>query len=417
MMRRPTRFARPITRYILPRMSETTAPARTIRPRMAGSVLVLAALLAVIAGVGVAIASIVRKPDLEGILGGVFGGLLLALVIMGVGAWIGLSVAAGPKVVDTEGGDEIAASLKDVLDELEAARQQTVEDVNHRALLRVPLCAIGGVVFAIAGQFSDDPPDLMDMTMMIIAAAIGGYLWASLPLSSKYHRLYKDKVLPRLAATFGSLSYRQAITPALNELKTEGIFREFDDADSDDEIHGTHRNLPINIVELKLTAGSGKNRRTTFDGMLVTLDLPRDTGAVTAVISDAGAFGNFMDRQRNRKRERVALEDPVFEKVYEIYGTDQIAARALLHPAFMEKLLALGELQHFERPTVLCSGRLLQIALPKRAGQNLFEPPSFRKPAASRETLVQLRKDIAGVLAAADAVIDLDHRFEIQARR
>src|SRR5689334_1604943 len=81
---RKCRFARPVARNILPRMSETTAPARTIRPRMAGSVLMLAALLAVIAGVGVAIASIVRKPDLEGILGGVFGGLLLALVIMGV---------------------------------------------------------------------------------------------------------------------------------------------------------------------------------------------------------------------------------------------------------------------------------------------------------------------------------------------
>lgn len=398
-------------------MSETQSPARAIRTRLAGGVLVTAAAFAAIAGVGLAVTSIIRKPDLEGIAGGIFGGFLLALVIMGAGAWIGISVATGPKIPDTQGGDEIAASLKDVLDELEAARQQTVEDINHRAMLRVPLCAIGGVAFAVLGQLTDDPPDLMEMIALIIVPAIGGYVWASMPLSSKYHRLYKDKVLPRLAATFGALSYRQAITPSLSELKTEGIFREFDAVDSDDEIFGTHRNLPLNIVELKLTAGSGKNKRTTFDGMLVTLDLPRDTGAVTAVISDAGAFGNFMDRQRNRKRERVALEDPVFEKVYEIYGTDQIAARALLHPAFMQKLLALGELPHFERPTVLCSGRLLQIALPKRAGQNLFEAPSFRKPAASRETLVQLRKDIAGVIAAADAVIDLDHRFEIQARR
>jgi hypothetical protein len=60
---------------------------------------------------------------------------------------------------------------------------------------------------------------------------------------------------------------------------------------------------------------------------------------------------------------------------------------------------------------------MLQIAMPKRMGRQLFEPPSFRKPAASRETLVQLRKDIEAVLAAADAVIDLDHRFETMARR
>jgi hypothetical protein len=79
----------------------------------------------------------------------------------------------------------------------------------------------------------------------------------------------------------------------------------------------------------------------------------------------------------------------------------------------MEKLKALGELQDFERPQVLCAGRLLQIAMPKRTRANLFEPPSFSRPAATREQLVQLEKDIAGVLAAVDAVIDLDHRFEV----
>jgi hypothetical protein len=116
-------------------------------------------------------------------------------------------------------------------------------------------------------------------------------------------------------------------------------------------------------------------------------------------------------------RERVRLEDPVFEKVYEVYGTDQVAARALLNPAFMEKMLKLGERPDFERPLALCSGRLLQIAMPKRVGRDLFEPPSFQKPAASRDTLIQLQADIAAVIAAADAIIDLDHRFEIMARK
>ena len=88
--------------------------------------------------------------------------------------------------------------------------------------------------------------------------------------------------------------------------------------------------------------------------------------------------------------------------------------RALLNPAFMEKLLALGALEDFNRPQMLCDGRVLQIAMPKRGGKNLFEPPSFGKPAATKASLVALKKDIAAVLAAADAVIDLDHRFEVR---
>ncbi len=387
------------------------------RRSMAGGMLGLFMAVGVVAGIALAVAAIIRNPGWEGILGGVFGGFFLGLLIMAAGAWISLAMMRGPRIPDTAGGEEIEAELKDVLTELERSRLETIEQINRRAFWRVPLGASLGVGMWMLSQYSDDPGDLWEFAMLMIAGAFGGYAWASFSLSNRYARLYKSNVLPRLAATFGPLSYRHAVAPNLSELRQEGVFRRFERVHADDELYGAHRGLPLNIVELKLDAGSGKNKRTVFDGLLVTIDLPRDTHAITAVVSDAGDFGNFAERMRKSGRQRVRLEDPVFERTYEVYGTDQVAARALLHPAFMEKLLALGELADFGRPFLLCSGRMLQIAMPKRSGRQLFEPPSFRKPAACRETLVRLRKDIAAVLAAADAVIDLDHRFETMARR
>jgi hypothetical protein len=389
----------------------------TRRRNMAGRMLGLFMALGVVAGIALAVAAIVRNPGWEGILGGIFGGFFVGLLIMGAGAWISLTMMRTPRIPDTTGGDEIEAQLRDVLTELEKTRLDTLEQINRRAMWRLPLGAGAGLLLWILSQYSDDPGDLSELVAFFVVGGIGGYIWASLALSSRYARLYKNNVLPRLAATFGELSYRHAVAPNLSELREESIFRRFDHVHADDELFGAHRGLPLNIVELKLDSGSGKNRRTVFDGLLVTIDMPRDTHAITAIVSDAGDFGNFAERMGKSGRKRVRLEDPVFEKVYEVYGTDQVAARALLHPAFMEKLLALGELADFGRPVVLCSGRMLQIAMPKRMGRQLFEPPSFRKPAASRETLVQLRKDIEAVLAAADAVIDLDHRFETMARR
>ena len=329
-----------------------------------------------------------------------------------------MTLAAAPKPPPiVEGGAEIEASLKDVLDELEKSRLETIQQVNARAMTRVPLCMAGGLALALYGQFTGDPPDFVETVSLVLVPGLAGYAWASLELSGKYARLYKDKVLPRLAATFGELSYRQAVVPDIASLADEGVIDTYERVHADDEIFGTHRNLPLNIVELKTERGSGKNRRTLFNGLLVTLSLPRDTQAVTAVSPELGGVGNFIKRMGAAHRERIALEDPVFEKVYEVYGDDQIAARALLHPAFMEKLLALGELPDFERPTMLCEGRIMHIAMPKRLGRNLFEPPSFRKPAATRATLVQLRADIEAVIALADSLIDLDHRFEVMARR
>jgi hypothetical protein len=374
--------------------------------------------LAVATGLAIGIAGIIRQPNLEGILTAVFGGFFVALLIMGASAWIAMRMMSGPpRPPDLSAGDAIAASLKHVLDELELTRLETVNAVNRRAAWRVPLCAAIGLVIMVLGMLSDDPPDLLEAAGMVIVAGIMGYVWASTKLSNEYALKYKARVLPELAKSFGDLSYRHAVAPDMGRLKEEGVFKRFDAVTADDEIHGTHRNLPLNIVELKLEYGSGDDRKTVFDGLLVTIDLPRDTNAVTAVISDAGAIGNFTDRMKARHRERVRLEDPEFEKVYEVYGTDQIAARALLHPAFMEKLKALGGLPDFGLPLVLCSGRSLQIAMPKKIPRDLFEPPGFQKPAASREALIQLRKDIETILGAADAVIDLDHRFEIMARK
>lgn len=396
-------------------MTSSVDPDRS-SAKLARSVLTLAAVLALVGGCGLAAAAIVRDHSLGGILGGVFGGFVLALAIMGGAAWIAMGLAKPPKVPDTVGGEAIAADLKDVLAEVERVRLETVEAVNKRAMWRVPLGLVGGVVLAMLAQLTDDPPDVFEMVALVGFPALLAYWWASAGLSANYTRLYKDKVLPRLAATFGTLDYRSAVPPNLSLLREENVFRKFDASEADDEIFGTYRNLPLNIVELKLTHGSGDDKETTFSGLLVTLDLPRDTGATTAVISDAGAVGNFMDRQKSQHRERVRLEDVVFEKVYEVYGSDQVAARALLNPAFMERLLQLAQLPGFGVPLILCAGRVLHIAMP-RTGSDLFEPPGFRKPAATHEALVQLRKDIAAVLEAADAVIDLDHRFEIAQRR
>lgn len=403
-------------------MTDAGAPAQEstveeTRRKLAGALLTGSLALGVIVAVALAAAAIIKKPDLEGVLAGLFGGAFLGLIVAVAGAWASISLMLPKAKPDPNAGADIEASLQDVLGELEKARLNTVAQVNKRATWRVPACIAGGAVLWVLGQFSDDPGDLMDLIALMIVPGIGGYVWASMKLSSEYAQLYKQRVLPRLAASFGDISYRRAAAPDLTQLEKECIFGKFDRMKADDEIFGMHRNLPLNLVELKLERQSGKNDQVVFDGLLVTLTLPRDTGAVTAVVSDAGAWGNFTERMKSQHRERVRLEDPRFEKVYEVYGADQIAARALLNPAFMERFMALGDLPDFSLPFLLCSGRMLQIAMPKRFGRDLFEPPSFQKPAANREALVKLQADIAAVMAAADAVIDLDHRFEVMARR
>ena len=85
-----------------------------------------------------------------------------------------------------------------------------------------------------------------------------------------------------------------------------------------------------------------------------------------------------------------------------------LVARALLTPAFMARFLDLGDRPGFMGPLALAQDNVLTIALPKLGRSNLFAPPSYREPAKSEEAVLKLYGDIAAVLRAADAVIDLD---------
>src|SRR5881398_3451621 len=57
--------------------------------------------------------------------------------------------------------------------------------------------------------------------------------------------------------------------------------------------------------------------------------------------------------------EKIALEDTIFGSEYEVYSDDQIKARRLLTPAFMERLIAMP--QPFDHDLVTLSARDDQI--------------------------------------------------------
>ena len=97
------------------------------------------------------------------------------------------------------------------------------------------------------------------------------------------------------------------------------LFDYFNRCKIDDYITGKYNSLPILFrdINLKRESGSGKNRTVTqiFKGLLV----------------------NLGDSQN-----RVHLEDPVFEKYFDVYADDQVEARYILTTGFMNRLVSIA---------------------------------------------------------------------------
>ena len=353
--------------------------------------------------------SIARARDLGETASGIFAGVFFSLLFAAAFGWLLISVLvpASTPAYHTAEAAELESLLAPILRELDAVRADVARQVKQRSVTRVPLGAAGGLLLWVVSLWGDDPPGLFELLIFSGVGAIAGEVWAIGHLDRDYRRRYKDQVLPRLAARFGDLVYRHASTPNIRDLHESRILKDFDHAIADDEIAGTHRGLPVSIVEVCLKQGSGDDERTVFDGLLIELTLPRRLTGTTVIVSDEGLIGNLKTRWRADALERVPARGSSLREAVRGVQQRPIESRALLTPAFMERFTSMAERTGFSLPGARAAGNRLVVALPKRMSVDLFEPPVYWKPAGGK-VLLDLNRDIGAVLDMADAVIDLD---------
>jgi hypothetical protein len=160
----------------------------------------------------------------------------------------------------------------------------------------------------------------------------------------------------------------------------------------EDRIAGTHGSVSFELCEAHLRKLDGGEKRTVFHGVLLVYSFPKTFDGRTVVVPDLSLVGNLV-QGATRSGERVALEDPRFEEKFEVYSTDQIEARYLLTPRFMERLTKLSGL--FNSPWALhaaFAGNDLLISI--RVTKNMFESGGLMEPALARQRTDELLEEL-----------------------
>jgi hypothetical protein len=120
-----------------------------------------------------------------------------------------------------------------------------------------------------------------------------------------------------------------------------GAFRSFNllpsysDKSFSDFFSGQRGDTRFDICEASLHQGSGKSRHLVFAGQLFSLATPRRLASQTVVLRNSGWMNRF---ECPHGLQKVGLEDPVFNQAFCVFGSDQVEAREILTPAFMEEL-------------------------------------------------------------------------------
>jgi hypothetical protein len=164
------------------------------------------------------------------------------------------------------------------------------------------------------------------------------------------------------------------------------------------EAHGA--DFQFYEAHLERREGSGKNRKwvTKFRGQLLALKFDQDFLGKTVVLRDGG----WLQSKKKGDMKRVGLVDPVFEKIFEAYGTDQVEARYLLTPTFMQRLVDLETSVNGSKIRFGFIGGQLLIAVETA---NRYEPGSMFKPLIETPRTQKILDEIGAIYDVIDGVM------------
>ena len=164
------------------------------------------------------------------------------------------------------------------------------------------------------------------------------------------------------------------------------------------EAHGAAFEFYEAHLEDRQKTKNGERWVTLFRGQILALSFNRKFLGQTVVLRDKGLF----NVKKKGAMKRVGLVDPVFEKIFEAYSTDQVESRYLLDPAFMQKLVDLERSVDGKKIRFgFIDGQLLIVV----ETPNRFEAGSMLKPLTTPDRTQKILDEVGAVYDIVDGVM------------
>ncbi|ODR85329.1 DUF3137 domain-containing protein [Shewanella xiamenensis] len=267
----------------------------------------------------------------------------------------------------------------------ETKRVASLKAARQRLYLSLVIVA-GLVLLTILGHSRG----LVLFPLPMIALLVLGF-WSFTP-TRQFTRQVQQEIYPIMFKYFGEdFIYNREMRLDMNRLSAAKVLPHYDKVSFGDYIHGQYKGVELIVNELTLTKDvrveewDGNKRRTVtrtetrFRGTVVELSSHKQFIGHTVVLKARGGLANFLSDSHSGL-QRVRLEDPLFEKEFDVFSTDQIESRYLLNTAFMERLQQLAKVFAGDIQCAFFRNRLI-LFLPNRRSRfqmrSIFDSANF----------------------------------------
>ncbi len=295
---------------------------------------------------------------------------------------------------------------KDIQPDLQFREDARVEAAKRARRYRIYAIAAGIAVAAAGFVFFQTL--FLGVLGLVVGSAV--WMWGQKELNGLRDEA-KLMLIDPVAREFGMTYAHQIGEPSvMSRFKSMGLVPHWDRARFEDSLAGYRNEIGFEFFEAELKQrrqssskhGSRTKWVTVFRGQCLVAHFPKPFQGSTRVYRDAGIFNGLVKLGHSfGKHEKVALEDPKFERAFEVYSTDQVEARFLLTPDFMERLLNLEAAFHGKKLRCGFSGGEMFVAV---EGGNLFEAGSMYRPMDDLARVREILLDFAATFLLIDAM-------------
>ena len=188
--------------------------------------------------------------------------------------------------------------------------------------------------------------------LLSMVLLVGAGVWSYAPRAQAIKET-KSGINAALADALGiAYSHDCPAGHGFNRALAHKMLPSHDRANFEDLWHGELAGQAFTLHEAHLEEerGSGKNRHwvTVFRGPIITLGFARNFHGVTLVERSGRhkKFGFFGEKDELKMEDGTVLAKadmvhPDFEDAFTVFTTDQVEARYLVHPTYIERLIAL----------------------------------------------------------------------------
>lgn len=336
----------------------------------------------------------------------------------------------------------------EILPVLKKYEPERIKSLIIFLVVSIIIIAINYVLFSRSGYIDTSNTNMLYISSIVMLMG----LTTLFPIWLVYYYVYKkfttklkENCMKVILKQFGNVKWKKKTSISDTRIKDSNIFGTYNIRIDGDSFEGKYKDTEFSIVETTLLnkKGSGKNQTIwpVFKGLIISIESnktinnktfittkgdinTRNSNPLLWILSAAPILLFFISsdlftkiaaaifliifiaayiaytNHTKEKIERITLEDPEFNKKYNIYSSNQIEGRYLVTTAFMERFKNLHTT--FGSRRAKCSFFDNEIMFAITTHRNLFEIGNIFLPLTNEKRIMKFHKEISAIYELID---------------